>query len=297
MNCLVTGASGFIGTSLVELLLSQGHSVDYLARRQTKQLDGKADFHHWETDEKPALRDMPPFDAVIHLAGEPVAQRWNGEVKRKIVDSRVDGTRNLVLALAESSKRPSVLVSASAIGYYGGRGDEWLTEQSGPGHGFLAGVCVAWEREAVQAREYGIRVVPIRIATVLGTNGGALPKMVAPFRLGLGGKFGNGRQWISWIHVTDLVRLIGFTLENKEMTDAVNGSSPNPVTNLEFSRTLSRKLHRPSLFSVPRFALKFGLGEMGDVLLESQRVSPDAAVKHGFRFKFPQLSDALTDLL
>ena len=297
MNCLVTGASGFIGTTLVELLLSQGHSVHYLARKQAKQLDGRADFHRWETNDKPALRDMPPFDAVIHLAGEPVAQRWNEEVKRKILASRVDGTRNLVLALAENAVRPSVLVSASAIGYYGGRGDEWLTEQSDPGHGFLAEVCLAWEREAVRARDYGIRVVPIRIATVLGTKGGALPKMLAPFRLGLGGKFGDGKQWISWIHVTDLVRLITFALTNKEMTQAANGSSPNPVTNLEFSRALAQTLHRPSLFSVPRFALKLGLGEMADFLLESQRVSPEAALRHGFRFQFPTLSDALTDLL
>ncbi len=297
MNCLVTGASGFIGTTLVELLLSQGHSVHYLARKQAKQLDGRADFHHWETNDKPALRDMPPFDAVIHLAGEPVAQRWNEEVKRKILASRVDGTRNLVLALAENAVRPSVLVSASAIGYYGGRGDEWLTEQSDPGHGFLAEVCLAWEREAVRARDYGIRVVPTRIATVLGTKGGALPKMVAPFRLGLGGKFGDGRQWISWIHVTDLVRLMSFALTNKEMTQAVNGSSPNPVTNLEFSRALAQTLHRPSLFSVPRFALKLGLGEMADFLLESQRVSPEAALRHGFQFQFPGLSNALTDLL
>ena len=297
MNCLVTGATGFVGTSLVELLLGQGHSVHYFARKQARQLDGRADFHRWETNQKPALGDMPPFDAVIHLAGEPVAQHWNGEVKRKILDSRVDGTRNLVLALADSSNRPLVLVSASAVGYYGGRGDKWLTEQSDPGQGFLAEVCMVWEREAVRAREYGIRVVPIRIATVLGTKGGALPKMVAPFRLGLGGKFGDGRQWISWIHVTDLVRLISFALANQELTQVVNGSSPNPVTNLEFSRTLAQTLHRPSLFSVPRFALKLGLGEMADFLLESQRVSPEAALRQGFRFQFPQLSDALNDLL
>ena len=284
MNCLVTGASGFIGRHLVQALIERGDFVHRLPRLNSDGTDA-------------ALDGMPTFEAVIHLAGEPVAQRWNAEVKRKIFDSRVEGTRRLVSALGKRNDRPAVLVNASAIGYYGDRGDETLTEESAPGSDFLAEVCLAWEREAVRAREFGIRVVPIRIATVLGRQGGALAKMLTPFRLGLGGRLGSGRQWMSWIHVDDLVRLVLFAIENENVTDVLNGSSPNPATNREFTRALANAVHRPAMFPAPPVALRLAFGEMAGVVLGSQKVIPQAALRHGFNFRFPLLPGALHDVL
>jgi uncharacterized protein len=297
MNYLVTGASGFIGQHLTQALLDRGDSVHYLARRKSNRIDQRAIFHAWQTESQPVLEEVPLFHAVIHLAGEPVSQRWNTEVKRKIFDSRVDGTRHLVSALGKRSQPPAVLVSASAIGYYGNRGDEALTEDSAPGSDFLAEVCIAWEREAARAREFGMRVVPIRISVVLGREGGALPKMLTPFRLGLGGRLGSGRQWMSWIHAGDLVRLILFAIENETVIDVLNGSSPDPVTNLEFTRALAKAVHRPALFPVPPAALRLALGEMAGAVLGSQKVLPQAAQRYGFAFRFPVLADALQELL
>jgi uncharacterized protein len=297
MNYLVTGASGFIGQHLTQALLDRGDSVHYLARRKSNRIDQRAIFHAWQTESQPVLEEVPFFHAVIHLAGEPVSQRWNTEVKRKIFDSRVDGTRHLVSALGKRSQPPAVLVSASAIGYYGNRGDEALTEDSAPGSDFLAEVCIAWEREAARAREFGMRVVPIRISVVLGREGGALPKMLTPFRLGLGGRLGSGRQWMSWIHAGDLVRLILFAIENETVIDVLNGSSPDPVTNLEFTHALAKAVHRPALFPVPPAALRLALGEMAGAVLGSQKVLPQAAQRYGFAFRFPVLADALQELL
>lgn len=297
MNLLITGATGFVGKRLVKILLDRGDSVHYLGRRNSQELSAQAVFHPWQMNEEPALPNRPSFDAVIHLAGEPVAQRWDHDVKRKIFDSRVHGTRNLVGALAKLSVRPSVLVSASAIGYYGDRGEEILTEESEPGEGFLAEVCVRWEQEAVQARNHGIRVVPVRISTVLGREGGALPKMLAPFKAGIGGKFGSGQQWISWIHIRDLVNLLAFAADTQSVTDVLNGSSPQPVTNADFTRALARAIHRPALLAVPRFALRLALGEMAEAIFTSARVVPQNPQRQGFSFEFPILKDALEDLV
>ncbi len=294
MNYLITGASGFIGSRLVETLLAQGHSVNYMGRQRSKHLDSRAAFHYWNVNEAPPLDSVPRLDVVIHLAGEPVAQHWTAEVKRRIYDSRVTGTNKLVAAIATLEYKPSVLVSSSAVGYYGNRGDELLTEQSGPGSDFLAQVCRDWEREAIRARDLGLRVVPIRTGIVLGRNGGALKQMLPPFRLGLGGKLGSGKQWMPWIHVEDLVRLYIFAAENTAVNSPLNGVR-EPVTNAVFTRELGRALHRPTIFSVPTFGLKAAFGEMSEMILSSARVIPEATEKAGFRYKFNELGAALLE--
>jgi uncharacterized protein (TIGR01777 family) len=297
MDYLITGATGFIGSKLVARLLSGGHTVNYLARKRSARLDSRAAFHRWTPHEIPPLKTVPSFNAVVHLAGEPIAQRWSAEVKQRIRSSRVDGTRKLVSTMADLRRKPEVLISASAVGYYGDRGDELLPESSGPGTGFLAELCVDWEREALRARDLGIRVVLVRIAVVLGREGGALPQMLTPFRLGIGGRFGSGRQWMPWIHVDDLVRLFLFSAETSSALGPLNGASPQPVTNAEFTKTLATVLHRPALIPVPKLALKIALGELADFLLDSERVVPKATQKAGFQFEYPALQSALQSLL
>ena len=297
MTFLISGATGFIGRKLVGRLLSEGHSVNYLGRKRNATLDSRAAFHSWAPGEKPPLNSVPRTDAVIHLAGEPISQRWTPEIKKRIYESRVDSTRSLVSAIAEKQHKPSVLVCASAVGYYGERGDEVLTESSSPGQGFLAELCLDWEREASGAGELGLRVVPVRIGVVLGRDGGALKEMLTPFRLGLGGQFGDGKAWTPWIHVADLIRLISFAAQSASLTGAVNGSSPQPVTNAEFTRQLGHALHRPALFRIPKFALNIALGELAGFATQSLRVMPKAAEQAGFRFDFPDLPGALKDLL
>lgn len=297
MTYLVTGATGFVGRALVVALLEQGHTVKYLAPQKSERLSPAASFLLWPRDGIPRLEPSLEFDAVFHLAGEPVAQRWSKDAKRRIHDSRVKGTRKLVTALADLRTRPPVLVSASAVGYYGDRGDELLGEDQRPGTDLLAQICQQWEAEALRARESGIRVVPVRIGTVLGRNGGALERMLPPFRLGLGGKFGSGRQWLSWIHLSDLVRLLMFASVQLQVNGTLNGSSPNPVTNAEFTAALAQALHKPAVFTVPEFALKLALGEMAHILFSSQRVIPQAPQNAGFRFEFPTIERALENLV
>lgn len=286
MRVLITGGTGFIANPLKSLLEVTGHEVLIASRKPGRDV-------HWDPMSGPPR--LPPLDAVIHLAGEPVAQRWNADVKRRIRESRVIGTRNLVDALRGSSVK--TLISSSATGYYGDRADEALTEESAPGRGFLPEVCLAWEHEAARAREFGIRVVPIRTGIVLGRDGGALDKMLPPFRFGIGGNLGSGEQWMSWIHLDDLAGLFRFALENEALVAAVNGTAPNPVRNGEFTQALGTALKRPTVLTVPGFALHLLYGEMAQVLLEGQRVLPAAAERAGYRYKFPHLTDALEDLL
>jgi hypothetical protein len=298
MTFLITGATGFIGMKLAHLLLARGDAVNYLGRRRSPELDSRVAYHPWnDVNEPPPLNSVPRLDAIVHLAGEPVAQRWTSTAKKRIRKSRVEGTRQLVTAIGKLRYKPAVLVSASAIGYYGDRGDETLVERSPWGVGFLPDVCREWEREALRAREFGLRVVTPRIATVLGREGGAMPKMLAPFRLGLGGKFGDGRQWMSWIHIDDLLRLLLFAVENQKVTGALNASSPRPVTNAEFTRTLAAALRRPAILPVPKIALKLVLGQMANLFFDSLRVLPEATEQAGFRFKQPKLAGALHSLL
>jgi uncharacterized protein (TIGR01777 family) len=293
----ISGASGFIGRRLLKVLGGEGHTLQVLSRHAGTNMPGNVKVWVWDPakGEPPAdaLRDA---DAVIHLAGEPVAQRWSEDAKRRIRESRVAGTRNLVQALARLEKPPSTLICASAVGYYGSRGDEILSEQSAAGNGYLPEVCVAWESEAGKAESLGMRVVRVRTGLVLDGRGGALQKMLPPFRMGVGGKLADGRQWMAWIHLEDLVGIFRLGLENR-ISGPVNGVAPYPVSNADFTKALAAAVHRPAIFPVPAFALRLLFGEMSEVLLASQRVLPKAAEDAGYRFQFPQLPAALADLL
>jgi uncharacterized protein (TIGR01777 family) len=275
MTVAVTGASGFIGSRLIQRLQAEGHTTRAISLRAAVLPDG--------------------CDAVVNLAGENIAQRWTTAAKRSIRESRVNGTRALVAAMRENP--PRVLVSASAVGYYGSRGDEILTEISEAGSDFLAQICQEWEREAREAQKLGIRVALLRFGMVLGGEGGALPRMLPPFKLGVGGRLGSGSQWMPWIHIADLCDLILFAIRESAVSGALNATSPNPVTNADFTRALAGVLHRPALFPVPAFALKTILGEMAQVLLASQRAVPDRVLRAGFVFQHPEIGAALRDVL
>ncbi len=227
----------------------------------------------------------------MNLAGEPVAQRWTAAARERISNSRIQGTRSLVAALRKHP--PAVLVSASAVGYYGSRGDEILTEDSPPASGLLGQLAVAWEKEAQAAEQFGVRVVTPRIGVVLGRGGGALAQMLLPFRLGVGGRLGTGEQWMSWIALDDLVSLIEFAIEDASLSGPVNAVAPNPVTNAVFTRELAAVLRRPAVIPVPAFALKILFGEMSEILLGGQRVIPQAALRAGFQFHLADLGQAL----
>lgn len=304
MKVLVTGATGFIGKKLCQVLLDEGHEVVVLSRRAS--IDSASDAKRsqriqtfvWNPEaSSPPVEAWNGVEAVIHLAGEPVAaSRWTEEQKRRIRDSRVKGTRNLVDGMKKLSVRPKVLVCGSAVGYYGNRGDQQLEESSEAGRGFLSDVCVEWEREAEQARSFGVRVAPVRIGVVLDEGGGALDKMLLPFKLGLGGRLGDGRQWFPWIHLDDIVGIIRHALLNEQVTGPINGVAPESVTNAEFTKQLAAALHRPTFFPVPEFALKILMGEMADVVLNSMRVLPKVALATGYKFKHASLRPALESL-
>ncbi len=297
MNITITGASGLIGRRLLKNLGASGHVLTVLSRHAGTNVPPGVGVAAWDPMKGPPPEDgIRNANAVIHLAGEPVAQRWSGDVKRRIRESRVVGTRNLVQSLARLRNPPQTLICASAVGYYGSRGDEVLREDSAPDHTFLAEVCRAWEEEAAAAEEFAIRVVRVRIGVVLDARGGALQRMLPPFRLGLGGKLGDGKQWMSWIHLADLAAMFQFAVENP-VRGVFNGVAPIPVTNADFTQALARVLHRPAIFPVPVLGLKLLFGEMSEVLLASQRILPAAAEAAGFKFRFPELGGALSDLL
>jgi uncharacterized protein (TIGR01777 family) len=276
MIVAITGATGFIGRQLSARLQAEGREIRALGRGwNPSELDG--------------------VGAVIHLAGETVDQRWTIAAKQRIRSSRIEGTRGLVAALSKS-KPPEVLLAASAVGIYGSRGDEVLIETSSRGSGFLADLATDWEAEAAVATSLGIRVVNLRFGVVLGRDGGAFPKIVRPFRFGVGGRLGSGRQWVPWIHIEDAVEMVAFALDNTAVRGPLNVAAPNPVTNREFTTRLAAALHRPSFVFVPRFALKIILGEMSGMVLGSARVLPAAAETAGFRFRHPDLVSALRDL-
>ncbi|MEX2172465.1 MAG: TIGR01777 family oxidoreductase [Pirellulales bacterium] len=293
----VTGASGLVGSHLIPLLESRGHLVRRLVRRPVQDGDHEIEWNPAEGTIDAA--ELNGVDAVVHLAGEGVAsERWNERVKRAILDSRVDGTRLLCQTLAELDSKPSVLVSASAIGYYGPRGAEPIDETSPPGDGFLAEVCQAWEHETRPASEAGIRVVNLRIGVVLSTEGGALKKMLTPFKLGLGGVMGSGEQYISWIELGDLVRIIELALTNDSLSGPVNATAPHPATNRELTKTLGKVLGRPTIFPMPAFAARLAFGEMADeMLLTGAKILPKRLETAKFQFSQPQLEGALRHLL
>ncbi len=295
---LVSGASGPIGTALLPALKSSGARISRLARKNAKYAASDEQLIPWSPTEAISPEAVSGFDAVIHLAGESIVGRWTDAKKREIRDSRVQGTSNLAGALALAKQKPAVLICSSAIGYYGDRGEEVLTERSSPGTGFLPEVCVEWEAAAKQAMDAGIRTVLMRTGVVLSPKGGALGKMLTPFKLGVGGRIGSGRQWMSWIDVEDMVGAIHFMLQSDSIRGSVNMVAPSPVTNAEFTKTLASVLSRPAIFPVPAFAVKLGFGEMGETaLLGSQRVEPAQLKKNGYTFQFSDLQSSLAHLL
>ncbi len=300
MRVLITGATGFIGKRLCQVLLDEGHEVVVLSRRppEKAQMVPGARAFAWNPEAAtPPVEAWKGVEAVIHLAGEPVAaSRWTEEQKRRIRDSRVNGTRNLVDGMKKLSAPPKVLVCGSAVGFYGNRGDEQLDERSEAGRGFLSEVCGEWEREAEKALSFGTRVAQVRIGVVLDEGGGALDKMLLPFKLGLGGRLGDGRQWFPWIHLDDIVGIIRHALLNEQVNGPINGVAPGIVTNAEFTKELAAALHRPTFLPVPEFALKMLMGEMAEVVLNSMRALPTVALATGYQFQHAQLKAALESL-
>ena len=296
MRLVVTGATGFIGTPLCARLIEQGHTLTLFTRGSPRDAGSASKrWIHWTPG---ALREwgtaLNGVDGVINLAGEPIAEKkWTHLQRHRIETSRVDGTNSLVQAIARAAVRPKFLISASAVGYYGPRGDETVTEETPPGDDFLSFVCREWEEEAKKAEQLGLRVARLRTGIVLGSGGGALAKMVEPFKFYVGGALGSGQQWMSWIQLEDHIRLILELIENTQASGPVNATAPNPVRNKEFCQTLGKVLHRPCWAPVPGFALKLVLGDMADMLLTGQRVIPAAAQKLGFQFRYPTLEEAL----
>ena len=293
----VTGATGLVGSALVGRLARPvvlSRDPDRAARAL-----GPVPVARWEPlAGPPPLHALHGAGAVFHLAGEPIARgRWTAAKRRRIRDSRVVGTRNLVAALAGLDPRPQVLVSASAIGYYGDRGDQELDESAGPGGGFLAEVCAAWEREAMAAAALGVRVVCARIGVVLAPRGGVLAPMLRPFKLGVGGPVGGGSQWMSWIHIDDLVGLLLHARHCRDLAGAMNAVSPHPVRNREFARALGNALHRPARLTAPRAALRLAFGGLSELITDSERAVPRVATESGYVFKHPDLDGALRDVL
>jgi uncharacterized protein len=294
LKALVTGATGLLGGELLRHLPA-AHVLSRSPQALRAGTVSPEQCWAWRADRELApTAAFEDVEAVFHLAGEPVAEgRWTTAKKKRIRDSRVLGTRNLVASIGNMLPRPRVLICASATGYYGNRSDELLEESSASGQGFLAEVCRAWEAEALEAEKHGVRVVLARLGVVLAPRGGALEKMRLPFRLGLGAKLGSGQQWMSWIQVEDAVGLLLHAAESKDLRGPINLVSPTPVTNQDFTQQFARALGRPALLAVPRLALQLALGEMSGVLLESQRVVPKVARESGYAFTYPELGPAL----
>jgi uncharacterized protein (TIGR01777 family) len=292
MKILISGSHGLVGTALIKSLEADRHDIFRLVRHYPHSPSEI----EWSPDRYSiALSLIEGFDAVVHLAGESIAEgRWTDEKKKRIRESRVKGTRLLGDALANLTQQPKVMISASAIGYYGDRGDETLTEASSPGDDFLSDVCVEWEKATDLAKEKGIRTVNSRFGIILDKDGGALKKMLPPFKMGIGGRIGDGKQWMSWIALDDVVGAIKFALTNETVDGPVNFVAPNPVRNAEFTKTLGRVLSRPTIFPIPAFGVRLAFGEMADaLLLSSQKAEPARLEAVGYEFQYANLDDAL----
>ncbi|HET9154403.1 MAG TPA: TIGR01777 family oxidoreductase [Solirubrobacterales bacterium] len=303
MRVLVTGASGLIGSALSDALFARGDAVVGLSRdpKRARSSNPRVTWHRWEpTLERPDPAAFEGVDGVVNLIGEPIDQRWTEESKQRIMESRRQATHNLVQAIEalEESQRPQVLVSQSAIGYYGDRGDEELDEGSAPGSGFVSEVPQAWEQAAHEIDGTGVRLVVVRTGLVLTQKGGLLKEMMRPFKLGVGGPLAGGRMYFSWIHLEDEVGILLWALDDDQVSGTVNATAPEPVTNKEFSKALGRAVRRPAIAPVPGFVLdlKFG-SEFGHVLRGGQRVLPRRTQELGYGFKHPQLDEALADLV
>lgn len=302
MNVLITGGTGVIGRALVASLVADGHKAIVLSRtpqRYAGRMPAAVQLVAWDGRTPEGWGHLvEEVDAVVNLAGENIASgRWTAARKRRIRESRLNAGRALVEAIDAAAHKPRVLIQASAVGYYGPHGDEEVTEDTPPGDDFLARLAVEWEDSTREVERHGIRRAIIRTGVVLTMDGGALPRMVLPFRFGLGGRLGSGRQWFPWIHIADEVGAIRFLLENEATSGPYNLSAPNPVTNAEFTRALGEILRRPTLFAVPGFALRLLFGEMAAVLLTGQRAIPKRLLEAGYTFRFSDLRAALRDLL
>ncbi len=297
MKILITGGTGFIGSALAARFIDQGHHVTILSRSPEnvlKMFPGQAtplkDFDQLSSEDA--------FDVVVNLAGAPIfGQRWSDKRKKVLRDSRIGLTEQLVKAIATMPSKPELLLSGSAIGYYGDRGDEILTERSAGGSDFSHDLCADWEQAALKAESMGVRICVLRTGLVLGAGGGLLQRMLPSFRLGLGGKIGHGKQWMSWVHLTDWLNMAELMIADKGMHGAYNMTAPNPVTNRTFIEILAKTLHRPANFLIPAFALRLLLGEMSELVLGSQRVMPDRIKRAGYQFQFESLETALKDIL
>ena len=299
MRITLTGATGFVGSRLVSALKARGDEVTVLSRDAGKARDRlgvDAVAWDWTAGPRPA-QALSGRDVVVHLAGEPVSQRWNDAVRARIRDSRELGTRQLVAGLAAADARPSRLVSASASAYYGPGGDEVVDESSPPGTDWLADVCVRWEREAAGAEELGMRVVVVRTGLTLDAGYGALASMLLPFKLGLGGPLAGGRQYVPWLHRDDLIGMYIRAIDAADFSGPINASAPHPVTNKELSRALGRALHRPAVVPVPGLAAKLIVGDVAEYAISGTRMEPGRADELGFRFAFPEIGGALADVL
>ncbi|HKH14291.1 MAG TPA: TIGR01777 family oxidoreductase [Solirubrobacterales bacterium] len=301
MRVLVTGASGFLGSRVCDALLARGDEVVGLSRspESARSANPTANWHAWNaTAERPPESALEGVDAVINLIGEPIDQRWTDEAKQRIRESRERATKNLVDALSAADPRPRALISQSAVGYYGDRGDAMVDESTPPGTTFDAGVCAAWEAAARAAEDIGMRVAVIRTGLVLDPEAGLLKQLLPPFRLGLGGPIAGGRQYMPWIHVDDWVHLVLWVLDGEDQSGTFNGTAPNPSTNAELSKALGRVLGRPAIIPVPKLAMKARFGnELGEVVTGGQRVVPRRALDGGFEFAHPELEPALRSLL
>jgi uncharacterized protein (TIGR01777 family) len=295
MKILVSGSHGLVGKALTISLVNSGHDIVSLVRQSAN--DSEIEWH--PNHGKINLQQLEGFDVIVNLAGESIASgRWTEEKKKKIRESRVKGTELLSSALARLSLPPSTLINASAIGFYGSRGDELLTEKSAPGEGFLPEVCIEWEKATGQAEAKGIKTIHTRFGIILDEKGGALERMLTPFRMGVGGKVGNGKQWMSWIALDDVINALRFLIDEPGSGGPVNFTAPNPVTNADFTEALGNVLSRPTLFSVPAFAARLAFGEMADeLLLSSAKVEPERLKESGYQFKHPELSSALKAIL
>lgn len=300
MNISIIGGTGLIGRALAEELVRSGDDVTVLSRDpgRAKSIPRGASVGEWNTyDPNRNVEIIEKSDAVINLAGASIMKRWSKSNKRKIRQSRVETGKLITESISQAKKKPSVLIQASAVGYYGSRGNEEITEGSVPGEGFLAGVAVEWEDSTAPVEKMGVRRVVVRTGVVLSRKVGALPMTALPFRFFFGGPLGSGRQWMPWIHLDDVARAIGFLIKNKDAGGVFNITSPQPVTNREFSRALGRALHRPAVFRVPAFLIRLLLGEMSTVVLEGQKAMPAKIIDLGFRHRFPDIESALKDLL
>lgn len=297
MKIMITGGTGFLGRGLTEKLLQQGHDITIFGRNRDKIIK-LFDDHVTPLTDLHKLSDIGGLDVVINLAGAPIFDRpWTKRRKKILRDSRIELTKQLVKALANLPQKPHTLISGSAIGYYGDQGDSVLTEQSKSVGDFSQQLCADWEQAALEAEQYGIRVCLIRTGLVLGANGGILQRMLVPFSLGLGGRIGNGHQWMSWVHIQDWLAIVDAMIHDTAMQGPYNATAPNPVTNSRFSKTLAGVLKKPACLPLPAFVLKPLLGEMSQLLLGSQRVIPERLQRHGFNFRYAELEQALREIV